>query len=61
MKLIQQYNSYQKFDEITQWHGNHISPHNGVPNTYDKLFNNEQIEFIKRGIGDIIKKLDYNM
>jgi len=60
-KLVQEYKSFFKFDGSTHWHGNHISPHNGAPNSYDKLFNNEQIEFMKKGIGNLIKKLDYNM
>ena len=59
-KIVQKYDSFHYFDGITHWHGDHISPRNGAPNSYDKVFNDEQIEFIKKGIGDIIKKLDYN-
>ena len=59
-EMVKEYNSFDYFDGITHWHGNHISPHNGAPNAYDKLFNNEEIEFMKKGIGDIINKLDYN-
>jgi len=59
--VVQKYNSFDNFDGITHWHGNHISPNNGEPNACDKLFNNEQIEFMKKGIGNLIEKLDYNM
>ena len=60
-KIVQKYDSFNDFDDITHWHGNHISPNNGAPNSYDKFFNDEQIEFIKKGLGDINEKLDYSI
>lgn len=56
---IQAFDDFSEYDDISQFHGNHISKYKGQPNYYKTFFTKEQTELLKNHFGTYMKKLAY--
>ena len=53
ISIINKYNSFGKYDEITYLHGNHISESKGKPNSFTSFFEEEDIYYISNQLYDL--------
>ncbi len=59
-KLIQNMDSFDNYDEVTQYHGLHISDNNGKVDSYLQFFNKSDIDYLKEIYMDFRKKYSYD-
>ena len=52
--------SFDIYDEVTQFHGLHISNDNGAVDSYLKFFNENDIDYLKNIYLDFRKKYSYD-
>ena len=59
-KKIEKFKDFSEYDDISHFHGNHISKFSGSSNTYKKIFTSNQIEILDKYFGDEKKYLNYD-
>lgn len=58
-KVAQQFDSFHAFDEVTHWHGKHISEYKGTTYYYKEFFTRPQIDYLKSVYKEILVAFDY--
>jgi hypothetical protein len=58
-KIVESKNTFTEYDEITHWHGKHISRYKGKPYYYQDFFQNDQIEYLKQVYRKYLTEFDY--
>jgi Sulfotransferase domain len=59
-RMVSSKNTFSEYDEITHWHGNHISKYKGKPYYYQEFFQSDQIEYLKNVYGEYLSEFDYS-
>ncbi len=58
-KKIEKFKNFSEYDEVSHFHGNHISKFSGNPNSYKKFFSDSQIKILDKYFNDEKKYLNY--
>tara|TARA_B110000459_G_C16459700_1_gene424587 strand:+ start:30 stop:671 length:642 start_codon:yes stop_codon:yes gene_type:complete len=59
-KNIEKFKDFSEYDEVSLFHGNHISKFSGNPSTYKKLFSKNQIKILDKYFNNEKKYLNYD-
>ncbi|WP_404787208.1 sulfotransferase domain-containing protein [Altericista sp. CCNU0014] len=59
-KIVRSKNTFDEYDEVTHWHGKHISKYKGKPYYYKKFFQDGQIKYLKNIYKDYLTAFNYN-
>ncbi|MES9899841.1 MAG: hypothetical protein ABW148_12565 [Sedimenticola sp.] len=58
-KIIARMESFSEYDEITHWHGKHISAYKGSFYYYKEFFNDSQIEYLENVYNKFLQEFNY--
>ena len=59
-KKIEKFKDFSEYNDVSHFHGNHISKFSGSSNTYKKIFTSNQIEIMDKYFSDEKKYLNYD-
>ena len=59
-KKIEKFKDFSEYDDVSHFHGNHISKFSGSSNTYKKIFTSNQIKILDKYFGEEKIYLNYD-